>query len=69
MSVEQSCHKQMMLNSDKALIKWPLWTSCKMPEFFENSPLSKAEKHPDFQVTQCHQNVSTKVDFAYIKSE
>jgi len=25
--------------------------SCKMPEFFVKSPLSGAEKHPDFQVT------------------
>jgi hypothetical protein len=32
-------------------------------------PLSKAGKHPDFQVTLCLQNVSTNVDFAYIESE
>ena len=25
--------------------------SCKMPESFEKSPISGAEKHPDFQVT------------------
>jgi len=25
--------------------------SSKIPEFFENPPLSEAEKHPDFQVT------------------
>jgi len=43
--------------------------SCKMPEFFEIPPLSGAKKHPDFQVTSCHQNVSTNVDFAYIESE
>jgi hypothetical protein len=24
---------------------------CKMPEFFEKPPLSRAGKHPDFQVT------------------
>jgi hypothetical protein len=47
----------------------PIFVSCKIPEFFKKSPLSKAEKHPDFQVTSCHQNVSTNVDFAYIKSE
>ena len=40
-----------------------------MPEFLQKSPLSEAEKHPDFQVTLCHQNVSTNVDFAYIESE
>jgi hypothetical protein len=40
-----------------------------MPEFFEKSPLSGAEKHRNFQVTSCHQNVSTDVDFAYIESE
>jgi len=33
------------------------------------SPLSGAEKHPDFQVTLCLRNVSTHVDFAYIESE
>jgi len=43
--------------------------SCKIPEFFENSPLSEAEKHPDFQVTLCIQNVTTNTDFAYIESE
>jgi hypothetical protein len=25
-----------------------------MPEFFEESPLSKAGKYPDFQVTSCY---------------
>jgi len=35
----------------------------------KKSPLSIAEKHPNFQVTSCHQNVSTNVDFAYIESE
>jgi len=33
------------------------------------SPLSGAEKHTDFQVTLCLQNVTTNVDFAYIESE
>ncbi len=42
--------------------------SCKMPEFFEKSPLSGTEKHPDFQVTSCHHFDSTNVDFAYIES-
>jgi hypothetical protein len=40
-----------------------------MLELFEKSPLSKAEKHPDFQVTLCHHFVTTNVDFAYIESE
>ena len=40
-----------------------------MAEFFENSPLSGAGKHPDFQVTLCLQNDTTNVDFAYIESE
>jgi len=43
--------------------------SSKMPEFFKKSPLSGAEKHHNFQVTSCHQNVSTNVDFTYTKSE
>jgi len=43
--------------------------SCKMPEFFEKSPLSEAEKQPDFQVTSCHHFDSTNVDFAYVESE
>ena len=33
------------------------------------SPLSEAEKHPDFPVTSCLQNDSTNVNFAYIESE
>jgi hypothetical protein len=33
------------------------------------SSYSQAGEHPDFQVTQCLQNDSTDVDFAYIKSE
>jgi len=32
-------------------------------------PLSKAKKHPDFQVTLCLQNVTTTADFDYIESE
>jgi hypothetical protein len=43
--------------------------SYKMPEFFKKSPLSGAQKHPDFQVTLCLQNDTTNVNFAYIKSE
>jgi hypothetical protein len=43
--------------------------SCKISEFFEKSPLSRAGKHPDFQVTSCHHFDTTNVDFAYIKSE
>ncbi len=27
------------------------------------------EKHPDFQVTSCHQNDTTNINFAYIESE
>jgi hypothetical protein len=41
----------------------PIFASYKMPEFFDKSPLSGAEKHPDFQVTSCHQNVTTDVKF------
>ena len=47
----------------------PIFLHRKTSEFFEKSPLSRAKKHSDFQVTSCHQNVSTNVDFAYIKSE
>ncbi len=43
--------------------------SCKMPKFFKKSSISKAKKHPDFQVTSCHHFVTTNADFAYIKSE
>jgi hypothetical protein len=39
-----------------------------MPEVFEVSPLSEAKKHPDFQVTPCYQNDTTKLNFAYIES-
>ncbi len=46
-----------------------IFLSCKMPELFEKSPLSGAEKHSNFQVTSCHQNDSTAADFAYIESE
>jgi hypothetical protein len=38
-------------------------------QILQKPPLSKAEKHPDFQVTLCIQNVSTNVDYAPIKSE
>jgi len=43
--------------------------SCKIPEFFEKSPLSGAAKLPDFTVTSCHHFDTTNVDFAYIESE
>jgi len=44
--------------------------SCKkIPEFFKKSPLSKAEKHPDFQVTSCHHFDTTYANFAYTESE
>jgi len=46
-----------------------IFMSSKMPEFFEKSPLSGAEKHLVFQVTSCYQNVSTNVNFAYIESK
>jgi len=41
----------------------------KKSEFFEKSPLSGAEKHPDFQVTSCLHFVTTDAIFAYIESE
>ena len=47
----------------------PIFDSYKMPEFFEKSPLSGAEKYLDFQVTLCHHFDTTNVNFAYIKSE
>ncbi|MHC4638893.1 MAG: hypothetical protein ACYTBP_15365 [Planctomycetota bacterium] len=33
------------------------------------SPLSRAKKHPDFQVTSCHHFGTTTADFAYAESE
>jgi hypothetical protein len=38
-------------------------------ELYPNSPLSEAEKHPDFQVTSCYHFDTTNVNFAYIGSE
>jgi hypothetical protein len=44
--------------------------SCKKtPEFLKKRPLSRAGKHPDFQVTLCIHFVTTNVDFACIESE
>jgi len=60
---------QRQLFRPSARIKVILPTSCKTPEFFKKSPLSGAEKHSDFTVTLCLQNVTTDVDFAYIESE
>ncbi len=45
------------------LNKEPIFMSCKMPEFFKKSPLSGAEKHPDFQVTVCLRFVTTNAKF------
>jgi len=47
----------------------PIFMYHNMPEFFKKSPLSEAKKHHNFQVTLCIHFVTTKVDFAYIKSE
>ena len=47
----------------------PIFVHLKIPEFFENSPLSGAGKHPDFQVTSCLHFDTTNVNFAYIESE
>jgi len=47
----------------------PIFDSYKMPEFLEKSSLSGAEKHPDFPVTSCLQNVTTNVNFTYIEFE
>ncbi len=60
---------QAPVSQQEATLNSPNFASCKMPEFSEKPPLSKAGKHPDFQVTSCHQNVSTNADFAYIESE
>jgi hypothetical protein len=35
-----------------------------MPEFFQKSPLSEAEKHGDPQATSCLYNVSAHINFA-----
>jgi hypothetical protein len=44
--------------------------SCKkILKIFKKSLLSEVEKHPNFQVTSCHQNDTTNVDFAYVESE
>ncbi len=52
------------------MINSPVFVSCKIPEFFEMSPFSEAEKHPYFQVTRCLRNVSTEdINFTYIESE
>ncbi len=62
--------KRMLLNSDMATLKYSHFRELqKMPDFFKKSPLSGAEKHPDFQVTSCHHFVTTNVDFAYTESE
>ena len=37
--------------------------------FFEKTPISKAEKHRNFQVTLCIHFVTTNANFAYIESE
>ena len=55
--------------SDMAQLNNSIFMHPKTPEFFKKSPLSGAQKHPDFQVTLCLQNVSTNVNFAYIESE
>ncbi len=47
----------------------PIFASYKTSEFFKKSPLSGAEKYPDFQVTSCLRFVTTNVNFAYIESE
>jgi len=54
MSGEQNCLKQKLTTSDITDAK---------------SPLQRAEKHLDFQVTACLHFVTTNVDFAYIESE
>jgi hypothetical protein len=47
----------------------PFSQAVKIPEFFKKSSLSRAKKHQNFQVTSCHQNDTTNVDFAYVESE
>jgi hypothetical protein len=46
-----------------------IFENCEMLQFSKKSLLSRAKKHPDFQVTLCHYFVSTDVNFAYIESE
>jgi hypothetical protein len=44
--------------------------NCKITlESVEKLSFSRAEKHPDFQVTLCRQNDTTNSSFAYIRSE
>ncbi len=50
-------------------VKGPIFMSSRMSGVFEKSPLSGAEKYPDFQVTSCLRFVTTNVNFAYIESE
>jgi hypothetical protein len=56
-------------NLTRLILQVTIPTSRKMSEFFKKSPLTGAEKHPDFQVTLCLHFVTTNVDFAYIESE
>jgi len=51
MSGEQSWRKRKLLKSDTAQLNNPIFMHPKMPEFFEKSPLSGSEKHPDFTLT------------------
>jgi len=49
--------------------KSPFSRAVKCQNSSKNHLFSGAEKHPDFQVTLCLQNVSTNVDFIYTESE
>jgi len=40
---------QAPVSQQGATVNIRVFTSCKIPEFFEKSPLSGAKKHPDFQ--------------------
>jgi hypothetical protein len=42
---------QATVSQQGATVNIPIFVSCRTPEFFEKTHLSKAKKHPDFQVT------------------
>ena len=61
---------QMMAARDQeGIANGPIFICYKIPEFFEKSPLPKAEKHHIYQVTLCLQNDTTNTNCAYIESE
>jgi len=71
-SVKKKFLENMMLTAKTVIWTYfngPIFASCKISKFLEKPLLSKAEKHPEFQVTSCHHFVTTNIKFAYIESE